>query len=71
MTKIDKEKLAQYKRSLKRPYRGLTDDLRDLIDGVKVKENLGFDLNNDGVFDAKDKSIAAKALRKKIKKVKE
>ena len=34
------------------------------------KEELNLDLNNDGKFDSKDKTIAAKVLRKPSKKAK-
>lgn len=68
---IDK-KLEVYKKSLKRPYTGMTKELRNKIDGIEVKEDeVDMDLNDDGVVDKKDASIAGKVLRNSRKKRKE
>ena len=62
---MKKEKLMEYKKSLKNPYTGLTEELVNKIEGIKVKEDdINYDLNGDGVVDKKDASIAGKVLRK-------
>lgn len=72
---MKKEKIMEYKKSLKTPYTGMTEDLMNEIEGIEVKEDdVNYDLNGDGVVDAKDRSIAGKVLAssrsKKTRKVK-
>ena len=67
------EKIIKYKKSLKGRYTGMTDKIAKEIGLPKKKvekneDEVDMDLNGDGVFDAKDKSIAGKILRKKINK---
>jgi len=70
---MNKEKLKAYKKDLKSPYTGLSQDMTDEIDGKKIKvDEFDGDLNGDGVTDHKDASIAGKTLARyrKNKKVK-
>ncbi len=67
------EKIIKYKKSLKGRYTGMTDKIAKEIGLPKKKiekkeDEVDMDLNGDGVFDAKDKSIAGRVLRKKINK---
>ncbi len=67
------EKIIRYKKSLKSRYTGMTEKIANEIGLSKKKvekkeDEVDMDLNGDGVFDSKDKSIAGRVLRKKINK---
>ena len=65
---MNKEKLIQYKSDLKTPYTGLINDMIDTINDTEVKDDINMDLNNDGIVDKKDISLAAKVLARSRKK---
>ncbi len=67
------EKIIKYKKSLKGRYTGMTEKIANEI-GLpkkkveKIEDKVNMDLNNDGVVDKKDASIAGKVLANSRKK---
>lgn len=68
---MNNEKLKAYKMSLKSPYTGMTEELANKIDGMKIDTDMiVMDLNRDGKFNKDDLTIAGKVLQKNKQKVK-
>ncbi len=70
------EKIIKYKKGLKRIYTGMTEKIAKEIglpkkEGEKEEDEVDMDLNNDGVVDKKDASIAGRVLANSRKKRKE